>query len=94
MGGEIAVCRCAIKHTPQRDKPSLISSPAIFQLHEGTAREVGERRRRDYKDIWTLRLKEKNKLRLPAWGDSMDERVKQREFYGPVHTRTVYTQLA
>lgn len=55
-GGEIAVC-CAIKHTPQRDKPRLISSPAIFQLQEVAAREVGERRREDYKDIWALILK-------------------------------------
>lgn len=58
-GGEIAVCCCAIRHTPQRDKPRLISSPAIFQLQEGAAREVGERRREDYKDIWALILKEK-----------------------------------
>lgn len=58
-GGEIAVCCCVIKHTPQRDKPRLISSPAIFQLQEGAAREVGERRRKDYKDILALILKGK-----------------------------------
>lgn len=40
-GGEIAVCCCSIKHTPQRDKPRLISSSAIFQLQEAAAREVG-----------------------------------------------------